>query len=171
MTGIPKRNKEHSKSTASTLFTFRIDEPFHTIHDNESRTLTASDYQNIPTATASFVQAKVDLPGKDFSVFMKEIEADSEKAELLKNARMELSERLSDTGAFPLSKLRLSKGLSQSQVAEKMGVSQAHVAKVENGDGNVRVDTIEKFADALGESFSVVSSAFYLQRQRRKEVS
>jgi predicted transcriptional regulator len=45
---------------------------------------------------------------------------------------------------------RLSLGLSQTEVAARMGTSQSAVARLESGDADVRLSTIERYADALG---------------------
>ena len=51
---------------------------------------------------------------------------------------------------FALAKLRLEQGLSQNQLAEHMGKEQSYIARIEKGDGNVTVNTIIAFVNALG---------------------
>lgn len=46
---------------------------------------------------------------------------------------------------------RLEMGLSQTQVAARMGTSQSAVARVESGQGDVRFSTLERYAAALGQ--------------------
>ena len=41
-------------------------------------------------------------------------------------------------------------GLSQTQVAARMGTSQSAVARLESGDADVRLSTLERYAAALG---------------------
>ena len=41
-------------------------------------------------------------------------------------------------------------GLTQAQVAERMGVKQPVVAKIESGRSNVSFDTIKRYAHATG---------------------
>ena len=41
-------------------------------------------------------------------------------------------------------------GLSQTQVAARMGTSQSAVARLEAGQGDVRLSTVERYAAALG---------------------
>lgn len=43
-------------------------------------------------------------------------------------------------------------GLSQTEVAERMRTSQSAVARLEAGDGDVRLSTLERYADAVGRS-------------------
>ncbi len=41
-------------------------------------------------------------------------------------------------------------GLSQTEVAARMGTSQSAVARLESGDGDVRLSSLQRYADALG---------------------
>jgi hypothetical protein len=45
---------------------------------------------------------------------------------------------------------RQATGLSQSEVAERMGTSQPAVARLESGTTDVRLSTLSRYADALG---------------------
>ncbi len=45
---------------------------------------------------------------------------------------------------------RRSAGLSQTEVAARMGTSQSAVARLETGDVDVRVSTLERYAAAIG---------------------
>jgi predicted transcriptional regulator len=46
--------------------------------------------------------------------------------------------------------LRRELGLSQSEVASRMGTSQSAVARFEAGDLDVRLSTVERYTNALG---------------------
>ena len=41
-------------------------------------------------------------------------------------------------------------GLSQTEVAQKMGTSQSTIARLESGNGKPTLNTLEKFAEATG---------------------
>ena len=45
---------------------------------------------------------------------------------------------------------RVELGLSQTEVAARMGTSQSAVARLESGDADVRLSTLERYAAALG---------------------
>ncbi len=45
---------------------------------------------------------------------------------------------------------RRAAGLSQTEVAARMGTSQSAVARLETGDADVRVSTLERYAAAIG---------------------
>lgn len=46
--------------------------------------------------------------------------------------------------------LRRERGLSQTEVAVRMGTSQSAVARFEAGDLDVRLSTVERYARAVG---------------------
>ena len=52
--------------------------------------------------------------------------------------------------ADELVELRRGLGLSQTQVAARMGTSQSAVARLETGTADVLVSTVERYATALG---------------------
>jgi transcriptional regulator with XRE-family HTH domain len=47
---------------------------------------------------------------------------------------------------------RVALGLSQTEVAARMGTSQSAVARLESGDADVRLSTLERYAAALGQA-------------------
>ena len=49
-----------------------------------------------------------------------------------------------------LTEQRRAAGLSQTEVAARMGTSQSAVARLETGDADVRVSTLERYAAAIG---------------------
>jgi ribosome-binding protein aMBF1 (putative translation factor) len=46
---------------------------------------------------------------------------------------------------------RVQLGLSQTAVAARMGTSQSAVARLESGDADVKLSTLERYATALGQ--------------------
>ncbi len=48
-----------------------------------------------------------------------------------------------------LSELRRSRGLTQTEVAARMGTSQSALARLESGQADVRVSTLARYAAAL----------------------
>lgn len=53
-----------------------------------------------------------------------------------------------------LAQLRVGKGLTQSQVAARMRTSQAVVARIESGDVDTKLSTLERYARAVDASFT-----------------
>ena len=58
----------------------------------------------------------------------------------------------------PLLKLERRKaGFSQADVALKSGVTQATVSRLESGDLNFRIGTLESYVDALGKQLNLIA--------------
>lgn len=55
-----------------------------------------------------------------------------------------------------IKKARLNVGLTQSKVAEKLGVAQAQYARWENGGRNPKDETVEKLAEIFETSFEIL---------------
>jgi transcriptional regulator with XRE-family HTH domain len=55
------------------------------------------------------------------------------------------------TLAGALSAKRLELGLSQTEVAARMGTSQSAVARLESGEADLRLSTLERYAAAIGQ--------------------
>jgi predicted transcriptional regulator len=53
--------------------------------------------------------------------------------------------------AGELAARRMKLGLTQTEVAARMGTSQSAVARLEAGEGDVRLSTLERYAQALGQ--------------------
>jgi transcriptional regulator with XRE-family HTH domain len=53
-----------------------------------------------------------------------------------------------------LTAARRAAGLSQTEVAARMGTSQSSVARLEAGLADVRVSTLERYAAAIGSALS-----------------
>ncbi len=49
-----------------------------------------------------------------------------------------------------LAEQRQAAGLSQTEIAARMGTSQSAVARLESGTGDVRASTLERYAAAVG---------------------
>ncbi len=75
--------------------------------------------------------------------------SDMKRRESLFPGFRELSARRADLVAG-LAAERRRQGLSQTVVAARMGTSQSAVARLEAGDVDVRVSTIERYAAAIG---------------------
>lgn len=49
-----------------------------------------------------------------------------------------------------ISSIRKSRGLTQAQLADKIGISQAHISRLERGDDSASLKLIAEIAQALG---------------------
>lgn len=55
--------------------------------------------------------------------------------------------------------LRLRKGLSQAQLAEAIGTQQPHVARIESGQADLRLETCRRIAHELGVDLNTLDQA------------
>lgn len=57
--------------------------------------------------------------------------------------------------ALKLVKLRLERGLSQAQMAEKLGLRQANLSRLESGQANPTVGMLGRIAEKLKKNFGI----------------
>lgn len=50
---------------------------------------------------------------------------------------------------------RLEAGMTQKQLSEKTGINQSNLSRIERGNGNPSVATLERIAAALGKKVSI----------------
>ena len=63
---------------------------------------------------------------------------------------------LAEVRAYRLRELREQAGLTQAQLAERIGVGQRQVSKIENGDlDNAKISTIRSYLQAVGGEMSI----------------
>lgn len=62
-----------------------------------------------------------------------------------------------------LTAVRLARGLSQTEVAARMGTSQSALARIESGQSDVRLSTLARYAAAIDADIDIAV------RQRHKE--
>ncbi len=54
-----------------------------------------------------------------------------------------------------LKSLRTERGLTQSELGSRVGISQSHIHKIESGTGDVRVSTLVALLQSLGYELAV----------------
>lgn len=105
-------------------------------------------------------------PGyRDIRDRIAESEANPRRAKALARARARLAETVHEAGT--LASIRLSKGLSQTALADKIGTSQSRLSCIESGRDDPQLGTVAKIAEALGVEVTVVVEA--LLRGRKSE--
>ena len=62
--------------------------------------------------------------------------------------------------------LRLRRGLSQTQLAEAIGTQQPHIARIERGQADLRLDTCRRIASALGIDLNTLNQALQAETGR-----
>ena len=88
------------------------------------------------------------------------ISADPRKAAALQRARLKIAAELDANPAFSVTTLRLNAGLSQAQLATLLNTQQPAIARLEKGQTEPQLSTLQKLAEAFGVPIDVVCSAF-----------
>lgn len=91
---------------------------------------------------------------------------DPAKREALIRARKRISKELAPDTAYSLAKLRLSVGISQTELAERLNTHQPAIARLEKGETDPQLSTIIKLAQALETDLQTVISAINSTRTR-----
>ena len=76
-------------------------------------------------------------------------EQDQEKRIALEEGRRWIADTFYGEDGDTVRTLRLGKGWSQTRLAEALGTSQSHVARIERGTENLTIETCRKLATAL----------------------
>lgn len=71
--------------------------------------------------------------------------------------------------SIQLRMIREKKGLSQKDVAEKLGISQAAVAKLEAG-ANMTLETLWKLSRVLGVDVTIFNCSIFAEKNRMDEI-
>jgi len=94
----------------------------------------------------------------DFERFSAKFEKELGSAEV-SAARKRLAKTISDTDGNTIRSIRLERGWSQTQLAERMDTSQPHIARIEKGREDLRLSTARKLSEALNLSMDETNAA------------
>ena len=94
------------------------------------------------------------------------LESSPEGAAHVQRARGRLATIVQGGDSPTLRTMRLALGLSQAQLAAKVGTSQPQIARIETGSHDPTYDTFARFARALGADVTEIVAAF---REARKD--
>lgn len=92
-------------------------------------------------------------------------EKDATRQAAMAEARQWVSTEFHGADGDTVRTLRLRKGWSQTQLAEAIGTSQSHVARIERGDQNLAIQTCRKLADVLAVDMNVLDRALRQQEE------
>lgn len=101
---------------------------------------------------------------EDIDAVVEALERDPQGRAGLKAARARLGGKL-QSKVPGLAALRLRRGLSQKQLADAIGTSQPHIARIEKGRDNVLLATANQLARALGVTLDEVNSALGFEKK------
>lgn len=106
---------------------------------------------------------------KSISEIVDRWEKDESRREALKKARTRIKNKFYGEDGETVRTIRLSKGLSQEQLATLIGTSQPHIAKIERGTQNVLIDTCRRLCEVLGIDMNRLNEALTRQDELARE--
>jgi DNA-binding XRE family transcriptional regulator len=95
---------------------------------------------------------------EDIDTAVASLEREPARRAGLENARRRIAEKFPEK-LSGLAALRMRHGWSQKQLAEAIGTSQPHIARIENGRDNVLLATANQLARALQVSLEQINAA------------
>ena len=152
----------------------------HLLGESSKPTTTSADSgqvvlggQSVQTATQPGLYAVIEIRSDDdvwpdgyqsVEQLVSESESDPTKSAAMEEARRWAAETLYPKETS-LRVLRMLKGLSQDRLAKMIGTNQAHIARIESGNVDVQVGTLQRMAEALGaDELSTVDAFLNIRR-------
>lgn len=103
-------------------------------------------------------------PGyKSIDEIVAKFERDPTLRQELLDARRWVADTVLAGKPVTLRTLRLRKGLSQAQLASAIGTQQPHVARIERGQADVRLETCRRIAQVLGVDLNTLDQALQME--------
>lgn len=156
--------------------TQRLEESFRLTKASDSVAYVAA---SAPAVTTEPLRAKVlEFPGNapaeepvpsgytTIDEVIAEFERDPAAREELKRGRQWVAETVLAGQPQSLRVLRLRKGMSQAQLAEAIGTQQPHIARIERGQADVRLETCRRIAQVLGVDLNTLDQALQAETSR-----
>lgn len=106
---------------------------------------------------------QVPVKHKAVSQLVSEWEKDDKRRAAIEDARRWAADTFHSEDGDTVRTLRLRRGWSQVRLAEELGTSQSHIARIERGTENLAIETCRKLAHALEIDLNTLDQA--LKRQ------
>lgn len=103
---------------------------------------------------------------EDIDIAIESLERDTARRLRLEAARQRLATKLPPQKST-LATLRMQRGWSQKRLADAIGTSQPHIARIENGRDNVLLATANQLARALGVTLQEINHALGFEDKQR----
>ncbi len=113
----------------------------------------------------AYTAPQPEVPAKHTSIgnLVRQWEQDERKRHALEEGRRWVADTFYGEDGDTVRTLRLCKGWTQTRLAEALGTSQPHVARIERGTENLTIETCRKLARALEIDLNTLDQA--LKRQ------
>ena len=151
-----------------------LDESFRLTRTSESAahvstsvtTVTTRPAEVLPFIAPALPEAPIPPAYRTIDEIVARFDRDPVMQEELLDARRWMADTVLAGKPATLRTLRLRKGLSQAKLADAIGTQQPHVARIESGQADLRLETCRRIAGALGVDLNTLDQA--LQGQPAK---
>ena len=123
--------------------------PTTTFEDKTVKTTTSQNDCILISMVPVLPQTKVPPKHSSIGDLVTRWEQDNERRTRLEEARQWFADTFHAGEKDTIRTMRLRKGMSQAQLAEKIGTSQSHIARIERGTENVHIETCRRLCEAL----------------------
>jgi len=113
----------------------------------------------------AYTQPPVDVPAKHTAIgdLVAHWGKNEERQAYIQDARRWIADTLHEGEGVTVRTLRLRKGWSQARLAEVIGSSQSHIARIERGTENLAIETCRRISVALGVDMNILNEALHRQ--------
>ncbi len=114
-----------------------------------------------------FANPSVPMPPKYTSItdFVNELESTEEGRIGMQDARKWIADTFHSKDGITIRIMRLKMGWSQIHLADRLGTSQSHVARIERGTENLYIQTCRRLCDAFNIDMNTLNQALKNQEQ------
>lgn len=144
-----------------------LDESFRLTRTSDATARASQSAPSISMRTATIVQflapgpAEAIVPNgyRTISEIVSRMERNPAVRKELPDARRWVADAMLGGKPVTMRTLRLRKGMSQAQLAEAIGTQQPHVARIESGQADLRLETFRRIAEVLGVDLNTLNQA------------
>jgi ribosome-binding protein aMBF1 (putative translation factor) len=113
------------------------------------------------------IEPELQLPPEFVSIdtLVDEVEANEAGRAAMADARRWVGERYYSDAPQGLAAFRLAKGWSQKRLAQELGTSQSHIARIEAGQSDPQISTVRRLCNVLEITIEQFERAFSGGRQ------
>ncbi len=148
-----------------------LDESFRLTKTSESTVqvsmavpaVTTRPAQVIPFIAPAPAEAPIPPGYKTIDEIVAKFERDPAMREELLDGRRWIADTVLAGKPVTMRTLRLRRRLSQAQLAEAIGTQQPHVARIEGGQADLRLETCRRIAEVLGVDLNTLDLALQAQ--------
>lgn len=119
----------------------------------------------------AYTQTDNETPAKHTAIgdLITQWSQDEKRRNAIEDARRWIADEYHSEDGDTVRTLRLRKGWSQAKLAEEIGTSQPHIARIERGTENLQIDTCRRLSAALDIDMNTLNAALRRQEDTTRQ--